>query len=68
MDSREDKPVASTSQANSGRKRSAFDVLSGRLPKCPQPTRSGPGSQGNPAGKAGRLHSQFTDSGQHNVA
>jgi hypothetical protein len=34
-------------------------VLSGRPSKCPQPARSGPGSQGDSAGKAGRLYSWY---------
>jgi hypothetical protein len=59
MASPEDWQVASTSQASSGRKRSAFDLLSGRPPKCPQPTRCGPGSRGKSADKAARLYSWY---------
>jgi hypothetical protein len=39
--------------------RSAFDVLSGRPPTCPKPSKSGPGIIGNSAGKAGRLYSWY---------
>jgi hypothetical protein len=59
MASREDWQVASTSQASSGRQRSAFDVLSVRPPKCPQPTICGPGSRGKSADKAARLYSRY---------
>jgi hypothetical protein len=55
MGSSEDSTVTSSSQANIGRKRPAFDVLSG----SPQPTRSCPGSRGNSARRAWRLYSWY---------
>lgn len=59
MASAEDGSLASNSQSSNGRKRSAFDVLSGRPPRCPKPAKSGPGSSGNSAGKPGRLYSWY---------